>query len=294
MPNTFTRTVSGLLNFRRFIKSSYVIFCEGGSRNIPVIDALTGDANLAAEDRTFWEALFRAIGFQDIHLKPLGSARHVLDVADFIIANDIPGNLAVLDRDFPGKKRLILDHRVLYSYGYSWENDAVTSGTVSTSIVGTLHLGEGQAQHLNQEFVLLTQRLYRLLKRPIMLQLSTTNPDCDFVPTDANIGGCISEGHFRVELSAYPLYERIQRNKARFVKSSETIDLSDVKRHVPGHGLMGLAYAFISIKSRVRPVFKPSRSAFTAVILQTFTTNLVAYLDRDAYRYYQTWAGGVK
>src|ERR1700722_11426760 len=140
MPSTFIRSVSGLKNFRRFVKCNYVVYCEGGSQNISLSDALSGVYNESAEDRSFWDALFREIGFRDIHLKPLGSARHVIDIADFIITHNISGNLAVMDRDYPGKKRMFADYRVLYSFGYSWENDVVLPKIVAEVTVILLHL----------------------------------------------------------------------------------------------------------------------------------------------------------
>src|ERR1700692_2220330 len=139
MHSTFVRSVSGLLNFRRFVKCSFVVYCEGGSQNISLSDALSGVYNASAEDRTFWDAVLKAIGFRSIHLKPLGGARHVIDIAEYIIANDITGNLAVCDRDFPGRKKVISDPRVLYSYGYAWENDVVAPKVVAISAVNLLH-----------------------------------------------------------------------------------------------------------------------------------------------------------
>jgi len=191
MPSTFIRSVSGLMNFRRFIKCNFIVYCEGGSQNISLSDALSGVYNESAEDRSFWDALFRAVGFRDIHLKPLGSAGHVIDIADFIITNNISGTLAVMDRDFPGKKRMFSDYRVLYSFGYSWENDVVIPKVVAESTVTLLHLERSSTTVLEAEFTELFRRLVRIAKWPIFLQLRTANPDCDFVPTDYSLGGCI-------------------------------------------------------------------------------------------------------
>ena len=294
MPSTFIRSVSGLLNFHRFVRASYVVFCEGGAQNIGLSAALSGTHNEAVEDRTFWDALLRAIGFRDVHLKPLGAARHVLDVADYIIANNIPNNLAVIDRDFPGRKRMISDHRVLYSYGYSWENDVVTPTVVGVATVSLLHLSATDAKRFEIEFAEIHDRLLRLLKWPIFLQLKTANEDCDFVPTDNNLGGCILGNGSRIELNSEPLYHRIRRNKHRFSASATTISAGDIRRHIPGHSLMGLAYNFTSIKSRVRPALRPSRAGFVAVMLQTFTANPSLYLSQGAISYYNNWARGAR
>jgi len=293
MPRTFIRSVSGLLNFRRFIKANFVIYCEGGSQNIDVHSALGGTYNESAEDRTFWDSVLRMLGFQDIHLKPLGSARHVIDIAEYVIANNIPGNLAIVDRDFPGRKKVLNDPRVLRSYGYSWENDVVVPKTVAVTAVNILHLDHGEMPNLEQEFYHLLRQLVKLARWPILLQLSTTNPDCDFVPTDNSLGGCIVAVGGTVALNARSLRDRIRRNKARFVASGSRNSTAEAERHIPGHALMGLGYAFISTKSIVRPAFRPSRASFAAMMLHNFAANPRSYMRREAITYYQTWARGV-
>ena len=212
MPSTFFRSISGLMNFHRFVKCRFVVYCEGGSQNISLSDALSGVYNKSAEDRTFWDALLRTVGFRDIHLKPLGSARHVIDIADFIITHNIFGSLAVMDRDFPGKKKIFSDNRVLYSFGYSWENDVVVPKVVAEATVSLLHLEQSATTALEAEFAELFSRLVRMARWPIFLQLRTANPDCDFVPTDNNLGGCILGREHDVRLDPRPLRDRVRRN----------------------------------------------------------------------------------
>lgn len=67
----------------------------------------------------------------------------------------------------------------------------VTPTVVGVATVSLLHLSATDARRLEIEFAELHNRLLRLLKWPIFLQLKTANADCDFVPTDNNLGGCI-------------------------------------------------------------------------------------------------------
>jgi hypothetical protein len=294
MPSTFVRSVSGLINFRRFIKCTFVVYCEGGSQNIPLSDALSGRYNESAEDRTFWDALLRRVGFQDIHFKPLGSSRHVIDIADFIITHNIHGNLAVMDRDFPGKKKTFTDYRVLYSFGYSWENDVVIPKVVAETTVNMLHLEKSITADLETEFQKLLNRLIRIAKWPIFLQLRTSNPDCDFVPTDPNFGGCILSDSPSVRLDSRPLRDRVRRNRGRFVASATPSSTNLAGRYIPGHALMGLGYAFVISKSAIRPAFRPSRTSFSAMMLRTFSSDPRSYLRQDTMTYYHNWARGVR
>ena len=294
MPSTFVRSVSGLINFRRFVKCTFVVYCEGGSQNIPLSDALSGAYNESAEDRTFWDALLRGVGFQDIHFKPLGSSRHVIDIADYIITNNIPGSLAVMDRDFPGKKRTFTDYRVLYSFGYSWENDVVVPKVVAETTVNLLHLEQSATATLKNEFRKLFNRLISMAKWPIFLQLRASNPDCDFVPTDRNFGGCILGDSPNVRLDSRPLRDRVRRNRGRFVASATPSSTNLAVRYIPGHSLMGLGYAFVVGKSAIRPAFRPSRTSVSAMMLRTFSSAPRLYLREDTMNYYRNWAMGVR
>jgi hypothetical protein len=293
MRSTFVRSVSGLINFKRFVKRSFIVFCKGGSQNITVTDALGGQHNASAEDRTYWDALLRAIGFSDIHLKPLGSASHVIDVAEYIIANNISNNLVIIDRDFPGRKKWIADRRVLYSFGYSWENDVVGPKVVAEAIVNLLHLDPAGTSVLEKEFSDLLQRMIKISRWSILLQLMTQNPSCDFVPTDHSFGGCICGDAITVRFDSKPLYDRIQRNKSRFTRSGTRRSTRESARYIPGHALIGLGYAFIVTKAAVRPAYRPNRTSFSAMLLHVFSASPRTYLPRPTMEYYRAWARSI-
>jgi hypothetical protein len=257
------------------------------------MDALSGVANESAEDRTFWDALLRGIGFQNIHMKPLGGVRHVIDIADYIIANNIEGNLVIMDRDFPGKKRSFIDRRVLYSYGYAWENDVVVPEVVALSVVNQLHLDHSEISSIELEFSQLFKKMIRLTRWPIFLQLRTSNPKCDFMPTDFTLGGCITSAGPFVRLEGRPLRERVRRNKSRFVASGTRTSTAEAKRYLPGHALMGLAYAVVACRSAVRPALRPTRVGFIAMMLRTFSATPLLYLTPEALMYYRNWVRDV-
>lgn len=119
----FARTASGISNFRHFVCVDLVIYSEGGS-----VDS-GGEAGWSI-DSLFWKNLFsRFSSGLNVRVKSLGSKENVLPYAEKIVSGEISNSLAVMDRDHDHHKGRIIDHPcVLYTHGYSWENDAWCAG----------------------------------------------------------------------------------------------------------------------------------------------------------------------
>jgi len=76
-------------------------------------------------DYHFYSALFKKyIPNKNIKIKVIGSCVEVLDLYYKIADNNINNSFAIIDRDYDGIiSSRIKDYRLLYTYGYSWEND---------------------------------------------------------------------------------------------------------------------------------------------------------------------------
>jgi hypothetical protein len=62
-----------------------------------------------------------------VKIKPIGCKKHVRNIARNIVARDLSKTLAALDRDYDNSSNQIIeDHRVIYTHGYSIENDMLT------------------------------------------------------------------------------------------------------------------------------------------------------------------------
>ncbi len=120
----FSRTASGVSNHSFFSGVDLIIYSEGGT-----IDRENPEASWSI-DSLFWKNIFsRFLPGIKIKVKSLGSKENVLPYAEGISSGEYSNSLAVLDRDHDSHKGIIIDHpRVLYTHGYSWENDAWRAG----------------------------------------------------------------------------------------------------------------------------------------------------------------------
>ncbi|AZD55565.1 hypothetical protein C4K19_3781 [Pseudomonas chlororaphis subsp. aurantiaca] len=121
----FSRTNSGLSNFHAFCDVDFLVYSEGGtpSKSEEDIECTW------SIDSIFWKSVFlRFLPNVKIKIKSLGSKEFVRPYAEKIAKNSINNSIAVLDRDYDAHRgELIKHHRILYTHGYSWENDACRS-----------------------------------------------------------------------------------------------------------------------------------------------------------------------
>lgn len=120
---SFTRSNSGISNSHIFFDVDYLVYSEGGSCQG------AGDEfenNSWSIDSVFWKSVFLRFRPElKVKIKSLGSKECVRPYANKIAENVIVNSIAVFDRDYaPYKGEVIPSSHVLYTYGYSWENDA--------------------------------------------------------------------------------------------------------------------------------------------------------------------------
>ena len=131
------RSPGSLANLHLFFKVERVVYCEG-SANLTVADVEAGAGDEETLDVAFWQAVFVTFSpDRKTHFKSIGSKSSLLTIAAQVIANNIPNVIICLDRDFDHYRGMQLnDSRVLYSFGYSWENDVLTSGSLDPIYFG--------------------------------------------------------------------------------------------------------------------------------------------------------------
>jgi hypothetical protein len=123
---TFRRTPSGLQSLHLFFRADIVVFCEGG---VPLNfeAALQDTTERETLDTLFWR---RICEFCDpkrkYHFKSVGSKTTLREIARDIIERNVQSILVCVDKDFDEVcARKIAHDQVVYTFGYSWENDAV-------------------------------------------------------------------------------------------------------------------------------------------------------------------------
>ncbi|MDT8922788.1 DUF4435 domain-containing protein [Pseudomonas taiwanensis] len=140
---TFVRTNSGLSNFHAFFGVEYIVYSEGGDPKKSKKNEHSDDATIDevwSIDSIFWRSVFsKFLPGTAIKIKSLGSKDFVRPYAEKIQTNSIKNSIAVFDRDYDCYRGEIINHpRVLYTYGYSWENDACRPEFL-ISILGSVH-----------------------------------------------------------------------------------------------------------------------------------------------------------
>lgn len=121
----FERSKVGQSNRASFLGVDLVCYVEGG-----------GGVSEDSEDSFFWQRVLRAM-CPDKKIKFLAKGgKPVLErLAREIVRDDITGTIVAMDADYDHlDDETIKDNRVLYTYGYSWENDVFALSCMKKSV----------------------------------------------------------------------------------------------------------------------------------------------------------------
>ena len=111
----FNRTSGGLSSVHLFYDVDIIIYCEGIDRS---------DAS-STFDEVFWTSVMQLLGVRCV-CKSLGCKDTVLALHSEIVDNGLKNTILALDLDYDWFFNKKIDHpAVIYTYGYSWENDAI-------------------------------------------------------------------------------------------------------------------------------------------------------------------------
>ena len=118
------RTPSGLANLHLFFKVQRVVYCEGGSP-LSEQDVFQGGGNSETLDVCYWQSVFRVFGSNNsCHFKSVGSKSLLRSIALSVSNNNIGSVTVCFDSDHDTVLgRNLNGAHVLYTRGYSWEND---------------------------------------------------------------------------------------------------------------------------------------------------------------------------
>lgn len=113
-----------------FLGVSYIVYSEGGA-----FDKALGQS-ISSIDAVFWKGFFsRFLPNLSYSIKPLGSKENLLPYAQDIVDAKITNTIVVMDRDHDHHRQCIINHPcIIYTYGYSWENDAWRAESVISKL----------------------------------------------------------------------------------------------------------------------------------------------------------------
>lgn len=134
---TFRRTSSGLSNLHLFVHAHAVVFLEGGPISYTREKIEEGEFSQNSADIRFWQPLFAHYRpNRKYQFRSIGSKEAVKSIAIDINNGNISNVIAVMDRDFDNITGDIVDgDNILYTYGYSWENDCWSKKTINSAVI---------------------------------------------------------------------------------------------------------------------------------------------------------------
>lgn len=141
---SFTRTNSGLSNLILFYDVDFIVFTEGGCKSYSFNDICEGKFNEQSIDIKFWACVFKKYNLnKKVQFRALGSKNSSEKICKLIESNQVRNIIVARDSD--------LDHfydckykspYILYTHGYSWENDVFTPELVKEQIKSFLLTAE--------------------------------------------------------------------------------------------------------------------------------------------------------
>lgn len=166
---SFTRTNSGLSNMAKFYGADLIVFTEGGTSSFTINEIKNGQYNKSSVDIKFWGGIFNRYGFdKKVHFRAVGSKTCSDDICDLLESGKIANIIVTRDSDlddFLGGK--VNSPFILYTHGYSWENDvwqpSIVRGQIE-SLIFTGALDERIINVIDSAYKNLKNNTFRLLK----------------------------------------------------------------------------------------------------------------------------------
>ena len=161
---TFTRTKSGLANYARFFDSDVICYIEGKVEEV-------GEA--AINDILFYQGLISSIlPKAKVKIKCVGNKESALAYAANLSKGKISNGVVIVDRDYDGiLSSIIQNNSIIYTYGYSWENDLWTLHT-SKQVLNDLTVGNKVADSkLDVRYNFAARRIAMLSVLDISMQI---------------------------------------------------------------------------------------------------------------------------
>lgn len=120
----FTRTAQGLSNLHLFYGVDFVAFAEGGTE---ADVARGGVSGTGTPDELFWQGSFEAVR-PDLKIQVMlrGSKTSLQPIAEMVARGELNNVIVCMDADYEHVLGTNIQHpHVIYTWGYSWENDVI-------------------------------------------------------------------------------------------------------------------------------------------------------------------------
>ncbi|CAH1198115.1 conserved hypothetical protein [Candidatus Nitrotoga sp. BS] len=122
---SFMRTNSGISNLHLFYNADLTVYTEGGINSYSISEVELGKYNKSSVDIKFWSGVFKAHNLsKKVHFRAVGSKTSAQVIIDKVLSGEIRNTVVACDRDLDHYLGLMkVSPYVIYTKGYSWEND---------------------------------------------------------------------------------------------------------------------------------------------------------------------------
>lgn len=133
MNNTpFNRSLYGQSNQSAFNNADLTAYTEGGKKSYTIIQIENGQFSTTSVDIDFWKTILKIHGCnKKIHFKAIGSKTSGDEITDRIVNGKINNTIIFKDKDLDHYLEKYITHpKIIYTKGYSWENDVFTKKNI--------------------------------------------------------------------------------------------------------------------------------------------------------------------
>lgn len=148
----FTRSNSGISNSHLFFGADFTVYIEGGD-SIGLDKVLAGSYTDKTHDMLFWNRVFSKYSDGTGKFKSVGSKSVLLQLANLIMDGKISNTYVAMDSEFDRVNKKTLTHsNILYTYGYSWENDTWSSDSIISIVDDLIAVDDDDIDQLTSSY----------------------------------------------------------------------------------------------------------------------------------------------
>lgn len=172
---SFRRTDAGLTNYSLFLKCDYVVFVEGGRSSLSFNEVMNGSFHSVSIDIHYWKKLFEQFSIEkQCEFRAIGSKSTIKSIARAIVDRSISNVVVAMDRDLDIHTGEVIEGSplILYTFGYSWENDTWNEKSVVAlfaSLYPATSLPEESIVYVNEAFKKFQKDSRRIVQADIIL-----------------------------------------------------------------------------------------------------------------------------
>jgi len=279
----FHRTASGLTNLHIFVSVDVIIFVEGGRQSFSIDDVAAGLFTKNSVDLKFWQNIFTIFlhNGRKLQFRAIGAKTTISSIADLILNKQITNVWVAMDRDhdcFHDKLRIAPG--ILYTYGYSWENDVCIPDVIENAFWALVQIEMGSIPVRNEIEDLFAQ-IHNKLRKAVYLDILISFYGGSLFPRDKPHTLCSLSGVNNkpsVNLAALSkLIRKLRRKYPRPIFLKRIIDM-EVARDCAGSVIACFYYRVLQfLLKRHARLGNIEKKIIDNIMIE----KLVAYFDRN-------------